>query len=316
MSDLRICFMGTPEFAKSVLEGLIANNYNVILSCSQPDKPVGRKKIITPPPAKVVASSNDIPVYQPDSMRTDEAYETILSYNPDLIVTAAYGKILPQRILDIPKYGCLNVHASLLPKYRGAAPIQYSIINGDKVTGVTIMKMDAGMDTGDIITQAEIEIEPNINTENLTEKLASLGSELLLKTIPEWVSGNLKTIPQNEEDVTLSPPIRNDQGEFTWDMKAIDIHNLTRALEGWPGASTLLDGEKLKIYETRVVDFDDSAIDFTPVPGQIVKAKKGDLIVKCGEGYIAILSLQQTGGKRLNAIDCAHNYKVGKILGV
>lgn len=316
MSELKICFMGTPEFSATVLEGLIANNYNVVLCVSQPDKPVGRKKVITPPPAKVVATSNGIPMFQPDSMRTDEAYETIKSYEPDMIVTAAYGKILPQRVLDIPKYGCLNVHASLLPKYRGAAPIQYSIINGDMKTGVTIMKMDAGMDTGDIITQDSIDIEPNINTENLTSQLADIGKNLLMRTIPLWVSGELKSIPQNEDDVTLSPPIRNDQGEFTWDMKAIDIHNLVRALEGWPGASTIMDGNKLKIYETRVVDFDESTIDFAPVPGQIVKAKKGDLIVKCQEGYIAILSLQQTGGKRLNAIDCAHNYKVGKILGV
>lgn len=316
MSDLRICFMGTPEFSQSVLEALINADYNVVMSCSQPDKPVGRKKIITAPPAKVTALANNIEVYQPDSMRTDEAYETILKCNPDLIVTAAYGKILPQRILDIPKYGCLNVHASLLPKYRGAAPIQYSIINGDAQTGVTIMKMDAGMDTGDIITQAAIDIDPDINTENLTKELATLGSELLLKTIPDWVEGKLTTIPQKEEDVTLSPPIRNDQGEFAWDMTAKDIHNLVRALEAWPGASTIMDGNKLKIYETKVVEFDTSAIDFEPVPGQIVKAKKGDLIVKCSEGYLAILSLQQTGGKRLNAIDCAHNYKVGKVLGI
>lgn len=316
MSELKICFMGTPEFSATVLEGLISNGYNVVLCVSQPDKPVGRKKVITPPPAKVVATNNGIPMFQPDSMRTDEAYETILSYKPDMIVTAAYGKILPQRVLDIPKYGCLNVHASLLPKYRGAAPIQYSIINGDDKTGVTIMKMDAGMDTGDIITQADIDIEPNINTENLTKALSNIGTDLLIKTIPDWVAGNLKTIPQDDSKVTLSPPIRNDQGEFDWNMKALDIHNLVRALENWPGASTIMDGNKLKIYETRVVDFDCSTIDFEPVPGQIVKAKKGDLIVKCEEGFIAILSLQQTGGKRLNAIDCAHNYKVGKILGV
>lgn len=317
MTKLRICFMGTPEFSATVLEGLIANpDYEVVLCVSQPDKPVGRKKIITPPPAKVVAMNSGIEMYQPDSMRTDEAFDTIKNCNPDLIVTAAYGKILPQRVLDIPKYGCLNVHASLLPKYRGAAPIQYSIINGDEKTGVTIMKMDAGMDTGDIIVQDDIVIEPNITTVGLTEQLAVIGRDLLLDMMPKWVSGELKSIKQNEEDVTLSPPIRNDQGEFTWDMSAIEIHNLVRALEAWPGASTIMDGNKLKIYETRVVDFDASTIDFEPVPGQIVKAKKGDLIVKCKEGYIAILSLQQTGGKRLNAIDCAHNYKVGKILGV
>ena len=156
MSDLKVCFMGTPDFAKTVLESLVDNGYNVVLCCCQPDKPVGRKKIITPPPTKVFAVEKGIDVFQPDSMKTDEAFETISKYEPDLIITAAYGKILPLRVLNIPTLGCVNVHASLLPKYRGAAPVQYAIMNGDKVTGVTIMEMDEGMDTGDILLQKAI----------------------------------------------------------------------------------------------------------------------------------------------------------------
>jgi len=309
-NNLRIIFMGTPDFAATCLKSLVANGFDVVLVVAQPDKPVGRKHIITPPPAKVAAIDAGIDVYQPDSMRTDEAYDMLKKYNPDLIITAAYGKILPERILKLPKYECINVHASLLPKYRGAAPVQYSILNGDKETGVTIMKMDIGMDTGDMLTSVVVPIDKNIHTDELMNELAVAGSDLLVNSIADYVDGKLVAVKQNEDDVTLSPPILPTQGIFTWDMSALEIHNKVRALSTWPGASTTYQGKKFKIYNSEVVDFE-SEFD---VPGTVVKAHKADLIIRCKDGYLKILELQVEGGKRLEAINCAHNFKVGTVL--
>ncbi len=315
--DIRIAFMGTPEFAASVLNGIVEDGRNVVLVVCQPDKPVGRKMVITPPPAKVEAIKHGIDVFQPASMRTDEAYEEILKANPDLIITAAYGKILPERILDIPSKGSINVHASLLPKYRGAAPVQYSILNGDATTGVTIMNMDVGMDTGDILRQTEIDIDENIHTDDLMNQLAICGTKLLLSMLDEYLSGNITPIKQQEDLVTLAPPISKDSGIIDWTKSSVEIHNMVRALSVWPGASTLMDANKLKIYDTRVLSsFDESTLKFVPEAGQIVEAAKGNLTVKCGSGYIRIMVLQTAGGKKLSAIDCAHNFTVGKLLGV
>lgn len=309
-NNLRIVFMGTPDFAATCLKALVANGFNVVLAVAQPDKPVGRKHIITPPPAKVAAVEAGIEVYQPDSMKSDEAYEKIKSCNPDLIITAAYGKILPERVLVLPTYECINVHASLLPKYRGAAPVQYSILNGDEETGVTIMKMDVGMDTGDMLTRVVVPIDKNIHTDELMNELAIAGSKLLVDSVEDYIDGKLTAVKQNEEDVTLSPPIQPDQGIFTWDMSALEIHNKVRALSTWPGASTTYQGKKFKIYNSEVVDFDS---EYT-VPGTVVKAHKADLIIRCKDSYLKILELQVEGGKRLEAINCAHNYKVGVVL--
>lgn len=302
--------MGTPEFSANVLEGLVKAGYNVVLSVSQPDKPVGRKHVITPPPAKIKALELGFEVYQPDSLRNDEALDKIRSVNPDLLITAAYGKILPQSMLDIPKYGCINVHASLLPKYRGAAPVQYSILNGDDVTGVTIMKMDAGMDTGDILRQVEVPIDIDDTTESLMNKLANSGRDLLLDTIDDYVDGKITPIVQDENRVVLSPPITQDMALIDWNLSAREIHDKIRALSGWPGASTILDGKRVKIYASRIAESADSNN-----PGEITVARKGNLKVSCKDGAIFILELQLEGGKRLKAIDCAHNYKVGTSFG-
>ena len=312
-SDLKIVFMGTPAFAATCLEKLCGEGYNVVLSVSQPDKPVGRKHILTPPETKVYAQSQGIEVFQPTSMKSEESFDKIKALEPDLIVTAAYGKILPERVLDIPKYGCLNVHASLLPKYRGAAPVQYSILNGDDVTGGTIMKMDVGMDTGDQITQVEVPIDPDIDTDGLMDQLAVAGSKLLVETIPDWVEGKLKTIPQDESLVTLSPPITPDTGKFSWDETTRAIHDKVRALRAWPGAQTTLDGKKMKIYVSSICTSDE--FDAEVPAGTVVKAHKGDLIVRTGDGFLKILELQAEGGKRLKAQDCAHNYKIGMRFG-
>ncbi|MBR6484363.1 MAG: methionyl-tRNA formyltransferase, partial [Clostridiales bacterium] len=272
-------------------------------------KPVGRKHIITAPPVKELALSCGIEVFQPDSMKSDEAFEKLSSLSPDLVVTAAYGKILPKRVLDIPKYGCINVHASLLPKYRGASPVQNAILNGDEVTGVTIMNMDVGMDTGDILTTVEVPIDINIHTDALMNELAVAGSSLLIDTIDDLVEGKITPVKQDESLATSCPMIKPEQGEFSWDMKASDIHNRVRALSTWPGAYTFVGGKKFKVYDSRLSDMESS-----DEPGTVVKAHKGDLIIKTGEGCIALLEVQSEGGKRLPAESCAHNYRVGSVL--
>ena len=311
-SDIKVVFMGTPELSATVLKGLSDKGYNVILSVSQPDKPVGRKHILTAPPAKVQARELGVEVYQPDSLKTDEAYEFIKSREPDLIITAAYGKILPQRMLDIPKYGCINVHASLLPKYRGAAPVQYSILNGDDVTGITIMKMDAGMDTGDILTQVEVPIDINDHTDTLMAKLADAGRDLLLDTIGDYIEGKITSIPQDTDKVTLTYPIKPEDAVLDLNASARQVHDKIRALSSWPGCSTVFNGKRIKIYDSRLEEDDNEEA----APGEITKASKGDLKVKCGKGSIYILELQSEGGKRLKAIDCAHNYKPGQRFGI
>lgn len=308
-SDLRIIFMGTPDFASVCMDSLVKAGYNVVLAVCQPDKPVGRKHILTPPPVKVLAQELAIECYQPSTLRTEEAYDKLKAVEADLIVTAAYGKILPQNILDIPKFGCLNCHGSLLPARRGSAPVQRAILEGDKVTGVTIMKMDAGMDTGDILKTVEVPIDPDIHTDGLMMELAHKGSELLVSMIDEYVAGRITPVPQDDSKATICPPIAPEEGHFEWTDRAEDIHNRVRALSSWPGASTVCGGKKLKIYDSCVVP-DEGYIDGPA--GTVVAAKKSDLIVRCGEGCLKINSLQSEGGKRLAASDCAHNYKVGQ----
>ena len=210
--DLKIVFMGTPEFAQTNLKALIDGGFNVTAVLCQPDKPVGRKHILTAPPVKVTALENGIEVYQPDTLRSDEALEKISGFDPDLIVTAAYGKILPKAVLDLPKYGCINCHGSLLPARRGSAPVQRAILEGDKVTGITFMKMDVGMDTGDIIDKIEVAIDPNEHTESLMNRLALASAEKLPSVIDSWIAGELDTTKQDDSLATACPPIRPEEG--------------------------------------------------------------------------------------------------------
>ena len=313
--DLKIIFMGTPEFAGTNLKALIEGGYNVVLCLCQPDKPVGRKHILTAPPVKVIAQENGIEVYQPDTLKTEEALEKIASYDADLIVTAAYGKILPKAVLDLPKYGCINCHGSLLPARRGSAPVQRAVLEGDKVTGITFMKMDVGMDTGDIIDKIEVAIDPDEHTESLMNRLAEASAEKLPEIIDSWVEGKLETVKQDDSLATACPPIRPEEGEFTWDQDASDIHNRVRALSAWPGAFVMSGENKLKVLDSTVVSDDDQLIPEElkdAQPGVVVRAKGENLIVKCGKGFLKIKELQQPGGKRLNARDCAHNFTVGK----
>lgn len=309
-SDLRIVFMGTPGFSATVLKGLVDDGRNVVLCVSQPDKPVGRKHVLTPPPAKVQALESGIEVFQPDSLRTDESYEFIRNVAPDLIITAAYGKILPQRMLDIPEFGCINVHASLLPKYRGAAPVQYSIMNGDDVTGVTIMKMDAGMDTGDMLRSIEVPIDIDDTTDSLMDKLGFAGRDLLLQSIDDYVEGRIEPVPQDEALVTFTSPVKPEDAVIDWSLSARQIHDKIRALTSWPGCSTTFGGKRVKIYSSALEEECEEG-----VPGILLPSKKGTLKVRCGKGAVYILELQFEGGKRLKASDCAHNYKPGQMFG-
>ena len=312
--ELKIVFMGTPEFAGTNLKALIDGGFNVVMALCQPDKPVGRKHILTAPPVKVIARENGIEVYQPDTLKTEEALNKIASAEPDLIVTAAYGKILPKAVLDLPKYECINCHGSLLPARRGSAPVQRAVLEGDKVTGITFMKMDVGMDTGDIIDKVEVEIGPNEHSDELMNRLAEASAAKLPEIIDNWVDGKLSTVKQDDSLATSCPPIRPEEGEFTWDQDALAIHNRVRALSSWPGAFVMKEDKKLKVLDSEV--FEDLAQvpdDLKgSVPGTVVKAKGENLIVKCGTGFLKIKELQQPGGKRLQAKDCAHNFKVGE----
>jgi len=311
--DLKIIFMGTPEFAGTNLKALIEGGYNVVLCLCQPDKPVGRKHILTAPPVKVIAQENGIEVYQPDTLKTEEALEKLASYDADLIVTAAYGKILPKAVLDLPKYGCINCHGSLLPARRGSAPVQRAVLEGDKVTGITFMKMDVGMDTGDIIDKIEVAIDPNEHTETLMNRLAVASAEKLPSIIDAWAAGDLTSTKQDDSLATACPPIRPEEGEFTWDQDALAIHNRVRALSSWPGAFVITGENKLKVLDSEVLE-DETMVPEelkASVPGTVVKAKGENLIVKCGKGFLKVKELQVPGGKRLQSRDCAHNFTVG-----
>ena len=315
--DFRIVFMGTPEFAAVNFRALVEAGFNVVLCCCQPDKPVGRKQILTPPPVKVAALENNIEVYQPNTLKTEEAFNKISEAKPDMIVTAAYGKLLPVNVLRIPKFGCINCHGSLLPERRGSAPVQRAVMDGDKVTGITIMEMAEGMDTGDILIQKELEIGPDMHSDELMMALAELSASMLPSAVTDIAEGKITPVKQDDSKATYCPPLSSEEGHFTWDMSAQTIHNKVRALSSWPGAYTEAGDRKLKIYDTRITvelpPFADLSLAGSSAPGTVIAAKGADLIVKCGDGFIKIVELQFAGGKRLMARDVAHNYKPGQV---
>ncbi len=295
--------MGTPEFAVPSLKKLIDNNYDVCAVFTKPDKPQGRKMIITPPPVKVFAEEHGIDVYQPEKVKSEDTINLIQSLNPDIIIVVAYGKILPKQIIDMPKYGCINVHGSLLPKYRGAAPIQWSIINGDTVTGVTTMYMNEGLDTGDILLQSKLYIEENETSDELKVRMADVGADLLIKTLEELKAGNLKPIPQNSEEATFSPPLDKLNGEIDWHADAQVIHNTIRGCNSWPIAHTRLRGKLFKIYKSKISTVRSS------YPGKIVSTSP--LIVGCGNNTsLELIEVQIEGKKRMGASDFARGFRL------
>ncbi len=294
-----VIFMGSPDFAVKSLEALIESDlYDVKLVVSQTDKPQGRKQILTAPPVKLLALQCGIEVYQPNTLKTDEAFQKLYDIHPDFIVVAAYGKILPQRVLDIPKYGCVNLHGSLLPKYRGAAPIQWSVINGERITGVTSMLMNAGLDTGDILLTSETEIGPNETAGELFDRLASLCPDLLLLTLEKLVSGEIAPKKQDDSQATYVGTLNKDLAVINWNDTADLIHNKVRGLNPWPVAKTLYNGKIFKIFMGRPHNAGKRYLSGS------IYSENGRLYVDCGEhSRYEITELQLEGAKRMSSAD-------------
>ena len=294
-----VVFMGTPDFAVPALKVLAESaEYDVKLVISQPDKPQGRKQILTPSPVKQLALQYSIEVYQPVNLKSDETFEIISSLSPDFIVVSAYGNILPKRILDIPKYGCVNLHGSLLPKYRGAAPIQWSVINGDKVTGVTTMLMDVGLDTGDILLTSEKIIRDDETAGEVFDALAELCPELLLKTLKALEEGSITPVKQDNDNATYVSVLTKEMSVIDWSEAAGKIHNLIRGLNPWPVARTVFAGKLLKIFTSTVTD----KVSSLPVGSVVVK--DNNIYVTCGGNAVLQLGdIQLEGSKRMSSAE-------------
>lgn len=304
MKDMRIVFMGTPDFAAAILKRLIDTDRNVVGVFSQPDKPVGRKQIIMPTATKALAMEHGIPVFQPAKLRDGEALKIMQELKPDLTVVAAYGKILPKDILDVAPLGNVNVHGSLLPKYRGSAPIQWSVINGDKVTGITTMYMAEGMDTGDMIMKFELPIGENETAGELFDRMAELGAESIEKTLELFDNGEVKGIPQNDEEATYAPMLKKEMGEIDFGKTAEEIRNLVRGLNPWPTAYTFLDGKTVKVHEAATAE------GFCGSEGELLDGKR--FIVGCKDGAVEFLTVQPEGKNKMSGADFIRGRRLEK----
>lgn len=295
----KIIFMGTPGFSVPILNGLVAEGYDVLRVVTQPDRPVGRKKVLTPPPVKAAALEHGIKVLQPEKISGSPEMEEIISLNPDLIVTAAFGQFLPEALLKAPKLGAINVHASLLPKYRGGAPVHYSIIKGDSETGVTIMRMVKKMDAGDMLSQKAIPISKTDDVGSMFDKLSLLGKDMLLEMLPEFIAGNIKETPQDETLVTYSPNITREEEQIDWNKTSELIDCQVRGMRPWPVAFTIYQETRVKLWDTTPLDE-----TTTKAPGTIIKINKKNFLVACGEGTVLqINDLQPAGKGRLKAVE-------------
>ena len=288
---MNIVFMGTPDFAVPCLQKLLDAGYPVTGVFTQPDKPKGRGYKLVPPPVKELAMAHDIPVFQPNSLRNDESFEMVKSCAPDLIVVVAYGKILPKRVLEVPKYGCINVHASLLPRYRGAGPIQWAILNGESETGITTMYMGEGLDTGDMLEQVKTPIGENETADELYTRLSKMGAETLLVTLQKLEADALLRTPQDDSLSCYAPILDKSLCPIDFNKTAWEIHNQIRGLSSWPAATTTYKGKRLKVYESRLVSRNGQ-------PGEILDTKR--FIVACKEGAVELVSVQYEGGRRMD----------------
>ena len=308
MNKLRILFMGTPDFAASCLRALVASGENIVGCVTGADRARGRGMKLTPTPVKSAALEAGLPVFQPATLRGEDFAELLISLSPDLIIVAAYGKLLPENVLAFPRFGCVNAHASLLPKYRGAAPIQWAVINGEKITGVTTMLTDIGLDTGDILLKKETEIGENETAGELFDRLAEMGAELLKETIEVLERGELKPIKQNEAEATKCGMIKKEYGHIDFSRGKDAVHNLVRGMNPWPCAYAMLEGEAVKIWKTRHSDAEPSRGE----PGLILRADRfNGILVDCGDGVIEILELQFSGAKRMDAASAVLGHKMG-----
>lgn len=308
---MRVIFMGTPDFAVPSLEALLTK-HEVVLVVTQPDKPKGRGKKMVPTPVKACALEHGIPVLQPEKVKEPEFVEQLRSYEPDLIAVTAFGQILSEPILEMPKYGCINVHGSLLPKYRGAAPMQWSIIDGEKVTGITTMYMAKGLDSGDMLLKAEVEITDEDTFATIHDKMAVTGANLLLDTLDQLEAGTLERIPQDHDAATYAPMITKETGHIDWSKNRQDIINLIRGLNPVPAAYTIYEEEVLKIFGAALSDVQAD----TAANGEIVAVVKKGFVVKCGDGCLLITEVQARGGKRMmtDAYLRGHAMKEGILL--
>lgn len=302
---MRVIFMGTPDFAVGTLEEIIKAGHEVVLVVSQPDKQKGRGKTVQPTPVKECALAHGIEVYQPKRVRETECVEYLRSYQPDIIVVVAFGQIVSREILDMPKYGCINVHASLLPKYRGAAPIQWAVLNGDKVSGVTIMHMDEGIDTGDMILQKEVVLEQDETGGSLFDRLATVGAELCVEAMAALENGTAKDIPQDSEKATHVGKISKEMGSIDWTKPAEEIERLIRGLNPWPSAYTRIGDKTLKIWKAEVVSGEQKA-----APGCIVAVTKDAMEIQTGTGILALKEVQLEGKKRMTTDAFLRGYPV------
>lgn len=300
---MRIVFMGTPDYAAVTLQKLIDEKYNIAAVFAQPDKPVGRKQILTPPATKVIAINNNIPVYQPQTLRDGEALEILKELNPDVIVVVAYGKILPKEILDLPKYGCINGHASLLPRLRGASPIQWSIVTGETVTGVSTMLMDEGMDTGDILQTVEVKIGDQETAEELFDRLAVLSAELMISTLKAAKEGTLKPIKQNENDATYAPIIKKEMAHLDFTKTSNEICNAVRGFYSWPCAFCFINGKRIKVIKAVPSNLKSNAI------GTVI-CNDNKLVISCRDGAVELVTVQPEGAKVMSAAVMLNGHKI------
>lgn len=310
---MKLIFMGTPDFAVPSLERLLADGHEIRLVVTQPDKPVGRKQILTPPPVKQFAEAHGLPVYQPRSMRTPEAEETLRKAGPaEAIIVVAYGKILPKNILQLTPRGCINVHGSLLPKYRGAAPVQWAVLNGDAESGVTTMQLDEGVDTGDILLMQRRPLDDQITGGELFDLLAADGAELLSRTLCELEAGRLQPTPQPVQGACYASMLNKSMSPLEWTKPAGALHNQVRGMNPWPVASTVYAQKTLKVYRSRVADGNTAA----GRPGEVLSLSP--LVIACGEGTaLELVEVQYEGARRMPAADFlrGHPLQVGEHLG-
>ncbi len=297
---MKVVYMGTPDFAVKPLEALINNDYEVVGVFTQPDKPVGRKAILTPPPVKVVAENNNIPVFQPDTLKNGEGVKILETLKPDVVIVVAYGKILPKDFLEFAKYGCVNIHGSILPEYRGAAPIQWSVLDGKEFAGVTSMQMNEGLDTGDILLVEKTKIDENETSGDLYERLTVLGADVLLKTLDAIKNNSLNPIKQDDSKSSYAKMLQKSLSKIDWNLPAQVVHNTIRGLDPWPVALTVYDGKNLKLFRSRLVDK-----EYNKPSGSVIADKNG-LIVVCGDKKaVLITEVQLEGKKRMSSDDFA-----------
>lgn len=300
-SPLKIVFAGTPEFAAEALTALVNSEHHVIAVYTQPDRPAGRGRKLKASPVKEVAEQQAIPVFQPQTLKNEDDQQQLRELNPDVMIVAAYGLLLPQSVLDIPKMGCLNIHASLLPRWRGAAPIQRAILAGDTESGITIMQMNAGLDTGDILSMTTCPIETNETGGSLHDKLATIGASSLLSTLDNLLAGNITPVKQDDSQATYAHKLDKQEARLNWNQSAIQLDRQIRAFNPWPVAFFMVDDQSVRVWNAEVIyETQASSIDTSSKPGTVLRADKKGIEIACGENTLRLLQLQPPGKKAMD----------------